>query len=113
MAYDHFQGMIVVSKPSNSSLVPAFGLAKVQHRVWFVLSSYKVHVTVMLLQLSIVDLRHNEYVGVHSGVIRDVAFSPRGDSMLLTASMDKSVRLTSMLSNAVVQRSVSGSCVHV
>ena len=51
-------------------------------------------------------MRHSEYVGVHSGVIRDVSFSPRGDGMVLTASMDKSVRLTSMQANAIVQRSV-------
>lgn len=52
------------------------------------------------------DLRHSEYVGVHSGVIRDVCFSPGGDGMVLTASMDKSIRLTSMQANAMVQRSV-------
>ena len=52
------------------------------------------------------DLRQSEYVGVHSGVIRDVCFSPRGDGMVLTASMDKSIRLTSMQANAMVQRSV-------
>ena len=52
------------------------------------------------------DLRHSEYVGVHNGVIRDVCFSPRGDGMVLTASMDKSIRLTSMQANAMVQRSV-------
>lgn len=49
-------------------------------------------------------MRHSEYVGVHSGVIRDVCFSPCGDGMVLTASMDKSVTLTSMQANAMVQR---------
>ena len=52
------------------------------------------------------DLRYNEYVGVHSGVIRDVSFSPLGDGMVLTASMDKTIKLTSMQANAMVQRSV-------
>ena len=59
-----------------------------------------------LSQLSTVDLRHSEYVGIHGDVIRGVAFSPSGDGMLLTASMDKSIKLTSMHANSEVQRSV-------
>ena len=55
-------------------------------------------------QLSTVDLRHSEYVGIHGDVIRDVAFSPSGDGMILTVSMDKKIQLTSMHANAVVQR---------
>ena len=40
---------------------------------------------------------------MHSGVLRDVVFSPQGDGMVLTAAMDKTVKLTSMHSNTVVQ----------
>lgn len=64
-------------------------------------------------QLSTMDLQHSEFVNVHSvsGIIRDVAFSPRGDGMVLTASMDKTAKLTSMQSNVEVQRSVSRSLI--
>ena len=53
-------------------------------------------------------MQHCEYVKIHSetGIIRDVVFSPRGDGMVLTASTDKTAKLTSMQSNVEVQRSV-------
>lgn len=53
------------------------------------------------------DTRHTEYVGIHSGVIRDIAVSPQGDGMVLTAAMDKTAKLTSMHTNSVAQRFVS------
>ena len=43
---------------------------------------------------------------MHSKVVRDVQFSPRGDGLTLTAGMDKTLKLTSMHSNAIVLRSV-------
>jgi len=68
--------------------------------------SHYIIVALLLLQLSTLELRHSEYVGVHSGNVRDVVFSPRGDGMVLTAGMDRSAKLTSMQSNTVVQRYV-------
>ena len=47
---------------------------------------------------------------MHSGIVRDVAFSPKGDGMVLTAGVDKTAKLTSMHSNTVVQRYVTGVC---
>ena len=65
--------------------------------------------------MSTVDLHHNEYVPIHSasGVIRDVAFSPRGDGMVLTASTDKTIKLTSTQSNSVVQRYSMDGCIMI
>ena len=59
-----------------------------------------------MFQVSTVDLRHSEYVGIHSpaGTIRDMSFRPNGDGMLLTVATDKTAKLTSVHSNAVVQR---------
>ena len=55
------------------------------------------------IQVSSLDSKHCEFVRIHQKPLRDVAFSCRGDGLLLTAGMDKTVRVTSMLSNAVVQ----------
>lgn len=52
---------------------------------------------------SLLDPRHTEYVPVHEAAIKDVHFSPRGDGLVLTAGMDKTLRITSVQSNCVVQ----------
>ena len=80
MAHDASLGMLVVSKPSAHQILPGCGLMK----------------------YSTFDLAHGEYVAAHTGVIRDAVFSPRGDGLVLTASMDKSCRLTSLHSNSNV-----------
>lgn len=64
------------------------------------------HTLTFSSQVSLFDLRASEFVGVHSKVVRDVQFSPRGDGLTLTAGMDKTLKLTSMHSNAIVLRSV-------
>ena len=74
--------MLVVSKPSSNQLLPGFGLLKV----------------------SGLELRSSEFVSIHQGVLRDVVFGPEGDGLVLSASMDKTLKLTRMVSNTVVQR---------
>ena len=59
-----------------------------------------------LIQVSSLDSKHCEFVRIHQKTLRDAAFSCRGDGLLLTAAMDKTIRVTSMLSNTVVQRYV-------
>ena len=81
MDYDPALGMLVASKPSSNQLLPGYGLMK----------------------YSTLELGQGEYVSVHSGVVRDVSFSPWGDGLVLTAGMDRTCRLTSMNSNAIVQ----------
>ena len=51
-------------------------------------------------------LRMSEFVPVHTGAIRDVLFSTRGDGLVLTVGVDKTLKLTSMHSNTVVQKYV-------
>ena len=80
LAHDPTLGVLVVSKPSAHQILPGVGLMK----------------------YSTLDRSHGEYVAAHTGVIRDAVFSPRGDGLVLTASMDKSCRLTSLNSNSNV-----------
>ena len=54
------------------------------------------------MKYSTLDLSHSEYLPVHSGVIRDTVFSPQGDGLVLTASMDRTCKLTSVHSNSNV-----------
>lgn len=81
LAFDRHHAVLVVSKPSPNQLFPGFGIVKV----------------------SSLDSKHCEFVRIHQKPLRDAAFSCRGDGLLLTAAMDKTVRVTSMLSNTVVQ----------
>ncbi|XP_077500102.1 E3 ubiquitin-protein ligase rfwd3.S-like [Amblyomma americanum] len=55
-----------------------------------------------LRKVSLFDLKSSEYVLVHKGEIKDIAFHHR-DALVLSASHDKSVKLTAMISNSVVQ----------
>eukprot|EP00117_Sycon_ciliatum_P040189 scpid19229/ scgid1768/ E3 ubiquitin-protein ligase RFWD3; RING finger and WD repeat domain-containing protein 3; RING finger protein 201 len=82
MDFDRSNGILVVSRPSarENQLLRGAGLVKV----------------------SLQDSRHMEYVNIHTQRIRDVSVSR--DSVALTASEDKSLRLTSMISNTVVQK---------
>ena len=81
LAHDPHHGLLVASKPSSVQLLPGYGLMK----------------------YSTMEMGRGEYVPVHSGVIRDAVFSPRGEGLVLTAGMDKTCRLTSMSSNSNVQ----------
>lgn len=101
LAYDSQLQMLAVSRFSNDALHPGNGVAKVTKRGCVV---YRV---IFVAQFSTVDLRHTEYVPIHSGegVIRDASFRPHGENAtLLTAAMDKTVKLTSLHSNSVLQR---------
>lgn len=44
--------------------------------------------------MSAVNLKSNQYVPIHSKQIRSLAFSNRADGLLLSASLDNSLRLT-------------------
>ncbi|XP_074660083.1 E3 ubiquitin-protein ligase rfwd3.L-like [Tubulanus polymorphus] len=75
-------GALVISKPSANPLFPGYGIQKV----------------------SCLDLRATQYTAVHQNSIRDIAVHPLShDSLLLSGSLDKTVKLTSLISNTVVQ----------
>lgn len=72
-------GMLVASQ-SQSGLFRGYGIRKV----------------------SLLDFKSSEFILIHQGEIRDIAFH-NCDALVLSASQDKSVKLTSVLTNSVVQ----------
>lgn len=94
MAYSPSLATLVVSQPSASTLFPGFGIKKI----------------------SSLDFKTSQYLTIHSKTIRDVSFHPVvDDGVLLSCALDKTVKMTSVISNAVVQTyetpSPSWSCV--
>ncbi|XP_053385087.1 E3 ubiquitin-protein ligase RFWD3-like isoform X2 [Mercenaria mercenaria] len=82
MAHCPSLATIVASQPSSSPLFPGFGVKKI----------------------CTLDFKTSQYITIHSKAIRDVAFHPTvEDGMLLSCGLDKKVKMTSLLSNAVVQ----------
>ncbi|CAN8010621.1 unnamed protein product [Ixodes pacificus] len=72
-------GMLVASQ-SQSGLFRGYGIRKV----------------------SLLDFKSSEFILTHQGEIRDIAFH-NSDALVLSASLDKSVKLTSVLTNSIVQ----------
>ncbi|KAG9474780.1 hypothetical protein GDO78_003310, partial [Eleutherodactylus coqui] len=82
MAYCERLSCLVVSQPSaHTTLVPGCGIKK----------------------LSAANMKSSQYVPIHSKQIRGLAFSNRSDGLLLSAALDNTVKLTSLLTNTVVQ----------
>ncbi|TPP66960.1 E3 ubiquitin-protein ligase RFWD3 [Fasciola gigantica] len=73
---------LCVSQPSTNPIFRGFGIRKINS----------------------VEQRPLKYIHLHSQPIRDIAFHPDAqDGILCSASLDKSVRLTSLLMDQVVQ----------
>ncbi|KAJ8407924.1 hypothetical protein AAFF_G00269680 [Aldrovandia affinis] len=73
---------LLASQPSpQSTLVPGCGVKKI----------------------SAANLKACQYVPIHAKQIRGLAFSKQADSLLLSAALDSTVKLTSLLTNTVVQ----------
>lgn len=82
MASCDFMSLLVASKIIPHNLFPGYGVRKINTG----------------------DFNCRQNVFIHTKCIRDMAFNPvKHDGILLTASMDKTVRLTSMLTNSCVQ----------
>ncbi|XP_071122536.1 E3 ubiquitin-protein ligase rfwd3.S-like [Mytilus edulis] len=82
LAYSPSLATLVVSQPSASPLFPGFGIRKI----------------------STLDFKTSQYLTIHSKTIRDVSFHPNvDDGILLSCAWDKTVKMTSVISNAVVQ----------
>ena len=79
MAYSDNLSTLCISQPSNITLFPGYGIT----------------------QMSVLDFHSMQYMPIHSKAIRDVAFDPTG--LLMTCSMDKTVKMTSLRANRVVQ----------
>ncbi|XP_064635552.1 E3 ubiquitin-protein ligase rfwd3.L-like isoform X2 [Lineus longissimus] len=75
-------GAIIISQPSANPMFPGFGVKK----------------------LSTNDFRTAQFVHIHSKMIRDLAFNPKShDGLLLSCGIDKMLKITSVISNTVVQ----------
>nr|XP_046250942.1 E3 ubiquitin-protein ligase RFWD3 [Scatophagus argus] len=73
---------LLASQPSpHSTLVPGCGVKKV----------------------SVVNMKASQYVPIHSKQIRGLSFNRQNDSLLLSAALDNTIKLTSLLTNTVVQ----------
>ncbi|XP_006878924.1 PREDICTED: E3 ubiquitin-protein ligase RFWD3 [Elephantulus edwardii] len=82
MAYCDSLSCLVVSQPSpQASFVPGFGVK----------------------MLSTANMKSNQYVPMHSKQIRGLAFSDQSRGLLLSASLDNTLKLTSLETNTVVQ----------
>ncbi|XP_040266156.1 E3 ubiquitin-protein ligase RFWD3 [Bufo bufo] len=82
MAYCEYLTCLAVSQPSShTTLIPGCGIKK----------------------LNMADLKSTQFVPIHARQIRDLAFSDRPDRLLLSASLDNTLKLTSLLTNTVVQ----------
>ncbi|XP_021488240.1 E3 ubiquitin-protein ligase RFWD3 isoform X1 [Meriones unguiculatus] len=80
----HCDGLscLVVSQSSpQSSFLPGFGVK----------------------MLSTANMKSSQYIPMHSKQIRGLAFSSRSKGLLLSASLDNTVKLTSLETNTVVQ----------
>ncbi|CAI9576992.1 unnamed protein product, partial [Staurois parvus] len=54
-------------------------------------------------KLDVGNMESSQYIPIHSKQIRGLAFNSRSDGLLLSAAMDCTVKLTSLLTNTVVQ----------
>ncbi|KAK6477256.1 E3 ubiquitin-protein ligase RFWD3 isoform X1 [Huso huso] len=73
---------LLASQPSpQATLVPGYGFKKI----------------------SAVSMKACQYVPIHAKQIRGLAFSNQADSLMLSAALDNTIKLTSLLTNTVVQ----------
>lgn len=82
LAYCEPLSCLLASQPSpHATLVPGCGVKK----------------------LSVVNMKASQYVPIHSKQIRGLSFNTQNDSLLLSSSLDNTIKLTSLLTNTVVQ----------
>lgn len=82
LSYCETLSCLLASQPSpHSTLVPGCGVKKV----------------------SVVNMKASQYVPIHSKQIRGLSFNRQNDSLLLSAALDNTIKLTSLLTNTVVQ----------
>ncbi|XP_053771235.1 E3 ubiquitin-protein ligase RFWD3 isoform X2 [Desmodus rotundus] len=81
---------LVVSQPSpQATFLPGFGVK----------------------MFSTADMKSSQYIPMHSKQIRGLAFSSRSSGLLLSASLDNTIKLTSLETNTVVQTYNAGRAV--
>ncbi|KAG3256857.1 ring finger and WD repeat domain 3, transcript variant X2 [Ictidomys tridecemlineatus] len=82
MTYCDAMSCLVISQPSpQASFLPGFGVK----------------------MLSTANMKSSQYIPMHGKQIRGLAFSSRSKGLLLSASLDNTIKLTSLETNTVVQ----------
>uniref|UniRef100_A0A8C3YBI2 RING-type E3 ubiquitin transferase n=1 Tax=Catagonus wagneri TaxID=51154 RepID=A0A8C3YBI2_9CETA len=82
MTYSDSLSCLVVSQPSpQASFLPGFGVK----------------------MLSTANMKSSQYIPMHGKQIRGLAFGSRSKGLLLSASLDSTIKLTSLETNTVVQ----------
>ena len=81
MAYCGFYSYIAVSMPSQISMFGGYGVKKIRT----------------------MDMKADRFLPLHSKQIRDLAFNPNRNELLLSVAMDKTAKLTNITSNTVIQ----------
>ncbi|XP_005862680.1 PREDICTED: E3 ubiquitin-protein ligase RFWD3 isoform X1 [Myotis brandtii] len=90
MTYCDALNCLVVSQPSpQATFVPGFGVK----------------------MFSTANMKSNQYIPMHSKQIRGLAFGNQSKGLLLSASLDNTVKLTSLETNTVVQTYNAGRAV--
>ncbi|PAA87850.1 hypothetical protein BOX15_Mlig026854g1 [Macrostomum lignano] len=79
LALNQQLNVLCISQPSRNPLFRGYGLRK----------------------LDLIDFRNSSYIHLHTNKLRDACFNPEG-TLLLTASMDKQIRLTGFHSEQTV-----------
>lgn len=82
MTVNEFHGMLLISQPSFTALAPGFGVRKI----------------------NLVENRVGTFMSLHKEPIRDLACHPIRHDQLLSASQDKSVKLSNVATCQVMQR---------
>lgn len=81
LAYDKFLHLLVVSQRSTNTLFSGYGIKKIDAA----------------------EFRPTQFVFLHPKAIRDLAFHPLRNDMLLSVSLDRCAKLFNVSSNTVVQ----------
>ncbi|ROJ64710.1 E3 ubiquitin-protein ligase RFWD3, partial [Anabarilius grahami] len=82
LSYCEPLGCLLASQPStHATLLPGFGVK----------------------MISTATLKPSQYIPIHTKQIRGLAFSQHQDSLLLSAAFDSTIKLTSLMTNTVVQ----------
>ncbi|KAJ0029275.1 hypothetical protein NQD34_004272 [Periophthalmus magnuspinnatus] len=98
LAYCEPLSCLLASQPSpHSTLVPG----KFMYRTAF--SHLIAQTCCGVKKMSVVNMKASQYVPIHSKQIRGLSFNRQNDSLLLSAALDNTIKLTSLLTNTVVQ----------
>lgn len=81
LAYDKFLFLLVVSQRSTNALFSGYGIKKID----------------------VMEFQPTQFVFLHRKAIRDLAFHPLRNDMLLSVSLDRCAKLFNVSSNTVVQ----------